>query len=77
MSRLCSQLWDIHWDNFLQERSIRLTLKVMRNLMKGHAIVYRSLKSKRPEVRIGIAKNVTLFDPLNRWSQLIGQYLGC
>lgn len=52
------------------KRSIRLTLKVMRNLMRGHAMVYRSLKSKRPEVRIGIAKNVTLFDPLNRWSPI-------
>ena len=52
------------------KRSIRLTLRVMRNVMRGHAMVYRSLKEKRPEVRIGIAKNVTLFDPRNRWSPI-------
>ena len=51
-------------------RSIRLTLRVMRNLMRGHAMVYHSLKKKRPEVRIGVAKNVTLFDPRNRWSPI-------
>jgi len=52
------------------KRSIRLTLRVMRNVMRGHALVYRSLKEKQPEVRIGIAKNVTLFDPRNRWSPI-------
>lgn len=52
------------------KRSIRLTLRVMRNVMRGHAIVYRSLKKKRPEARIGVAKNVTLFDPRNRWSPI-------
>ena len=50
------------------KRSLRLTLRVMRNLLRAHAMVYRSLKSKQPEVQIGIAKNVTLFDPKNRWS---------
>ncbi len=50
------------------KRSIRLTLKVMRNMMSAHAKVYRRLKEIRPECRIGVAKNVTLFDPSNRWS---------
>ncbi len=52
------------------KRSIRLTIRVMRNMMRGHAMVYRSLKKKRPEARIGVAKNVTLFDPRNRWSPI-------
>ena len=44
-------------------RSLRATLRVMRNLLLAHADVYLALKKIRPEVRIGIAKNVTLFDP--------------
>lgn len=51
-------------------RSPRLTLRVMRHLMLAHARVYRSLKTKRPEAQIGLAKNVTLFDPHNRWSPI-------
>ncbi|RJU96323.1 MAG: glycoside hydrolase family 1 protein, partial [Candidatus Poseidoniales archaeon] len=51
-------------------RSLRATLRVMRNLLLAHADVYRALKKIRPEVRIGIAKNVTLFDPKNRWSPI-------
>lgn len=51
-------------------RSLRATLRVMRNLLLAHADVYLALKKIRPEVRIGIAKNVTLFDPKNRWSPI-------
>ena len=51
-------------------RSLRATLRVMRNLLLAHADVYQALKKIRPEVRIGIAKNVTLFDPKNRWSPI-------
>lgn len=51
-------------------RSLRATLCVMRNLLLAHADVYQALKKIRPEVRIGIAKNVTLFDPKNRWSPI-------
>ena len=51
-------------------RSLRATLRVMRNLLLAHADVYIALKKIRPEVRIGIAKNVTLFDPKNRWSPI-------
>ncbi len=52
------------------KRSIRLTMKVMKNLMRAHGTVYHLLKEKRPSARIGVAKNVTLFDPLNRWSPI-------
>ena len=51
-------------------RSLRATLRVMRNLLLAHADVYIALKKIRPEPRIGIAKNVTLFDPKNRWSPI-------
>ena len=51
-------------------RSLRATLRVMRNLLLAHADVYIALKKIRPEARIGIAKNVTLFDPKNRWSPI-------
>ena len=52
------------------KRSILLTMKVMKNLMRAHAEVYHSLKEKKPDAVIGLAKNVTLFDPLNRWSPI-------
>ena len=50
------------------KRGIRLTMRVMRNLMRGHAMAYRSLKGRSPGCKLGVAKNVTLFDPANRWS---------
>ncbi|MDP6195427.1 MAG: family 1 glycosylhydrolase [Candidatus Poseidonia sp.] len=51
-------------------RSLRTTIRVMRNLLLAHAVVYKALKQKRSTVKIGIAKNVTLFDPKNRWSPI-------
>ena len=51
-------------------RSIGKTITVMRNLMHAHAEVYYSLKSRNPDVRIGMAKNITHFDPLRRWSPI-------
>ena len=51
-------------------RSVPMTLRVMRNLLRAHAKVYRRLKTLNPEVQIGVAKNVTLFDPKNRWSPI-------
>ena len=51
-------------------RSLRTTIRVMRHLLLAHAAVYKALKQKRSTVNIGIAKNVTLFDPKNRWSPI-------
>ena len=51
-------------------RSLRTTIRVMRHLLLAHAAVYKALKQKRSTVKIGIAKNVTLFDPKNRWSPI-------
>jgi len=33
-------------------------------------MVYKRLKERAPECKLGIAKNVTLFDPANRWSPI-------
>ena len=50
--------------------SIRKTIRVMKNVVRAHVTVYHSLKEIRPEARIGLAKNVTIFDPLRRWNLL-------
>lgn len=52
------------------QRSLRKTIRVLRNMLTAHANVYRTLKSVNPDLRIGVAKNVTLFDPKNRWSPI-------
>ena len=52
------------------KRSLRSTLRVMRHLLSAHGHVYAALKKKQPEAQIGMAKNVTLFDPKNRWSPI-------
>lgn len=52
------------------KRSITQTVLVMKNMMVAHSKVYNLLKSKDKDSSIGFAKNVTLFDPTNRWSPL-------
>ena len=52
------------------QRSVFKTIKVMRNMVDAHSQVYHRLKSKSSEIRVGLAKNVTLFDPLSRWNIL-------
>ncbi|MGB2169137.1 MAG: glycoside hydrolase family 1 protein [Poseidonia sp.] len=51
-------------------RSIPTTIRVMRNLLLAHGTVYKALKPKHPGLQFGVAKNVTLFDPKNRWSPI-------
>ncbi len=50
--------------------SIPKTIQVMQNVIKAHVAVYHSLKSIRPDSRVGLAKNITIFDPLRRWNLL-------
>ena len=50
--------------------SVLKTIRVMKNMIYAHGEVYRELKIINPNPRIGIAKNVTLFDPLRRWNLL-------
>ena len=48
--------------------SIFKTIKVMKNMLNAHSQTYHTLKQLNPDSRIGLAKNVTLFDPLRRWN---------
>ncbi len=48
--------------------SIPKTIRVMTNVMRAHTLAYHSLKKIKPEAKNGLAKNVTIFDPLRRWN---------
>lgn len=50
--------------------SVFKTIRVMKNMIYAHASAYRTLKNINPQARVGLAKNVTLFDPLRRWNLL-------
>ena len=52
------------------EGSVFKTIRVMKNMIYAHSSLYHKLKLIKPEARIGLAKNVTLFDPLRRWNLL-------
>ena len=52
------------------ESSVFKTVRVMKNMIFAHASAYQTLKKINPDARIGLAKNVTLFDPLRRWNML-------
>jgi len=52
------------------EGSVFKTIRVMKNMIYAHCSLYHKLKSINPDARIGLAKNVTLFDPLRRWNLL-------
>ena len=43
-------------------------IRVMKNVMIAHGEVYHELKKISPTSYIGLAKNVTIFDPLRRWN---------
>ena len=48
-----------------KKRSLMLYLRVLRNLILAHKIVYKSFHQKESQVRIGIAKNNQFFEPYN------------
>jgi beta-glucosidase len=50
--------------------SVFKTIRVMKNMIYAHSSAYWALKKINPDARIGLAKNVTLFDPLRRWNLL-------
>ena len=50
------------------KRSVFKAIKVMKNVMIAHGQVYHALKEIDPESYIGLAKNVTIFDPYRRWN---------
>jgi len=54
------------------ERSFKKTRQVSLNLMRAHARCYRTLKSmvNGATRKIGLVKNINLFDPYRRWNPL-------
>ena len=52
------------------QRSPIKAIRVMKNVMIAHGEVYHNLKSLSPNSYIGLAKNVTIFDPYRRWNLL-------
>ena len=50
------------------KRSVLKSIRVMKNVMLAHSQVYHTLKQIDSQSYIGIAKNVTIFDPLRRWN---------
>jgi len=52
------------WPPFIQDRS--LALRVFQNLLRGHTLAYHSLHANAKQIQVGIAKNFTLLEPLNR-----------
>ena len=52
------------------QRSPIKAIRVMKNVMIAHGEVYHELKQMSPESYIGLAKNVTIFDPYRRWNLL-------
>ncbi len=54
------------------ERSFKKTRAVSTNMMRAHARCYRRLKSmpNGDRARIGLVKNINIFDPYRRWNIL-------
>lgn len=54
------------------ERSFKKTRQVSLNLMRAHAQCYRTLKAKEngAAAKIGLVKNINIFDPYRRWNPL-------
>ncbi len=52
------------------KRSPVKAIRVMTNVMIAHGEVYHRLKEINPNSYIGLAKNVTIFDPYRRWNLL-------
>ena len=52
------------------QRSPVKAIRVMKNVMIAHGNVYHELKQMSPQSYIGLAKNVTIFDPYRRWNLL-------
>ncbi|MCS6807456.1 MAG: glycoside hydrolase family 1 protein [Bacteroidota bacterium] len=49
-------------------RNLRLTLKVLANLLKAHGKAYRILKQERPMSQVGIVVHLPVFAPLRKGS---------
>jgi len=45
-----------------QKKSLRLSFKVINNLIDGHKIAYKTIKAKFPHAMVGMSKNNTYFE---------------
>jgi beta-glucosidase len=52
------------------ESDLQKGLRVMRNMLSGHAAAYREIHALQPHARVGLAHNMRVFDPLNPRSAL-------
>jgi beta-glucosidase len=48
----------------------RAALRVIRNMLAGHAAAYREIHARQPEARVGLAHHMRVFDPVNSRSPL-------
>lgn len=56
------------WPPFVKDRA--LALQVFQNLLQGHTAAYLELHQALPQAQVGIAKNLTLLEPLRPWHPL-------
>jgi len=44
---------------------LRAAMRVLRNMLKGHAAAYRTIHDVQKDARVGLAHNMRIFDPAN------------
>ncbi len=47
------------------QSNLKTTLRVIRNLLAGHAAAYREIHALQPDARVGLAHHMRIFDPIN------------
>jgi beta-glucosidase len=52
------------------KKSVPLAMKVIRNMLLGHAAAYREIHAVQPQARVGLAHNMRAVDPFNPRSPL-------
>jgi beta-glucosidase len=52
------------------ESDLGTAMRVLRNLLRGHAAAYRVIHEAQPEARVGFAHNMQIFDPARPQSPL-------
>jgi len=52
------------------QSDFKVAMRVVRNLLAGHAAAYREIHALQPHARVGLAHNMRIFDPLNPRSPL-------
>lgn len=52
------------------KQDLGAAIKVIENMVRGHAAAYRAIHSIQPEARVGIACNFRGFKPARQWFQL-------